>query len=247
MNIKNFFLNTFNCKRNTSDISLTYDEFMRRETFRFSPSYAMRMVSIHGGKHLIDSKETGGILLFLHHGSFFLSGGSITHKLGLNFSLIASRRNLKFLPSDEQEFWKNVHRRSAKLYENRLMYSDYGVRNILNFLNHNIFLGVAVDVQEKGYHHQTRCFQFQDKHLFFQTSAERLAILSKKKVFGMVIVYDSKKKMHDLHISPPLLPDKSFSASQSALEFMESIIPVDHSQMFHNLNKLFSKSSSGSN
>jgi lauroyl/myristoyl acyltransferase len=246
MDIKKF-LNTLKFKRNTRELSLTFDEFMRRETYLFSPEYARRMVNIHGGEHLIDSKGSGGILLFLHHGSFFLSGGAIMHKLGLNFSLIASRRNLKFMPSGQQEFWKNVHSRSARLYENRLMYSDYGVRNILNFLNDNIFLGVAVDVQEKGHYHQTRCFQFQDKHLFFQTSAERLAILSKKKVFGMVIVYDSKKKMHDLHISPPLLPDKSFSASQSALEFMESIIPVDHAQMFHNLNKLFSKSSSGSN
>ena len=67
---------------------------------------------------------------------------------------------------------------------------------------------------------------------------------SNKKVFGMAIVYNFQKKMHDLHISPPLLPDKSFSATQSALEFMESIIPVDHAQMFHNLDKLFSKSSS---
>ena len=134
MNIKKF-LNTLKLKRNTRECSLNFDEFMRRETYLFSPTYARGMVSIHGGEHLIDSKESGGILLFLHHGSFFLSGGSIIHKLGLNFSLIASRRNLKFMPSDEQEFWKNVHRRSAKLYENRLMYSDYGVRNILNFLN----------------------------------------------------------------------------------------------------------------
>ena len=243
MNIK-IFLNTLKFKRNTRGISSSFDEFMRQETYRFSPSYARRMVSIHGGEFLVDSKESGGILLFLHHGSFFLSGGSIIHKLGLNFSLIASRRNFKFMSLDEQEFWKNVHRRSARLYENRLLYSDYGVRNILNFLNDNIFLGVAVDVQEKGHYHQTHCFQFQDKRLFFQTSAERLAILSNKKVFGMAIVYNFQKKMHDLHISPPLLPDKSFSATQSALEFMESIIPVDHAQMFHNLDKLFSKSSS---
>lgn len=245
MNIKKF-LNSLKLKRNTRGVSLTFDEFMRKETCRFSPSYARRMVSIHGGEYLVDFKESGGILLFLHHGSFFLSGGSIKHKLGLNFNLIASRRNLKFMPSDEQKFWKNVHIRSSKLYENRLIYSDYGVRNILNVLNHNIFLGVAVDVQEKGYNHRTRCFQFQNNGLFFQTSAERLAILSNKKVFGMVIVYNFQKKIHDLHISPPLLPDKSFSATQSALEFMESIIPLDNEQMFHNLNKLFSKSSSGS-
>ena len=75
----------------------------------------------------------------------------------------------------------------------------------MNFLNDNIFLGVAVDVQEKGYNHQTlMCFQFQDKSFFFQTPAERLAILSNKKVFGMAIVYNFQKKMHDLHISPPL-------------------------------------------
>ena len=242
MNIKKFF-DSIKFKRNTCELSLTFDEFMRKETNRYSPSYARRMVTIHGGEYLVESKESGGILLFLHHGSFFLSGGSIKHKLGLDFNLIASRRNLNFIPSDEQKFWKNVHRRSSKLYENRLIYSDYGVRNILNVLNHNIFLGVAVDVQEKGYNHRTRSFQFQNKCLFFQTSAERLAILSNKKVFGMVIVYNFQKKIHDLHISPPLLPDKSFSATQSALEFMGSIIPVDHSQMFHNLNKLFSKSS----
>ena len=89
MNIK-IFLNTLKFKRNTRGISSSFDEFMRKETYRFSPSYARRMVSIHGGEYLVDSKESGGILLFLHHGSFFLSGGSIIHKLGLNFSLIAS-------------------------------------------------------------------------------------------------------------------------------------------------------------
>ena len=48
-------------------------------------------------------------------------------------------------------------------------------------------------------------FPISKKSLFFQTSAERLAILSNKKVFGMVIVYNFQKKIHDLHISPPLL------------------------------------------
>lgn len=222
-----------------------FSDFMKRETFDFSPAYAKKSVTINGGDHLNEVRSSGGILLFLHFGSFFLSGGAITHQLNLSFNLIASRHNLQFMPKLEARFWKGVHKRSSKLYNNNLIYSDSGARNIVKYLNANILLGIAVDVQEKGNFHRTHPFDFLGNKLYFQTSAERLAKLTNKKLFSMIIVYDKERNSHELLISPPMTPGEPFVATQSALAFMEPFVALKPNQMFHNLQTLFAKPYTG--
>lgn len=224
-----------------------FSDFMKRETFDFSPAYAKESVTINGGDHLNEARSSGGVLLFLHFGSFFLSGGAITHQLKLSFNLIASRHNLQFLPKIEAKFWKGVHKRSSKLYNNNLIYSDSGARNIVKYLDANILLGIAVDVQEKGNFHRTHPFDFLGNKLYFQTSAERLAKLSNKKLFSMIIVHDKEKNSHELRISPPMTPGAPFVATQSALAFMEPFVASNPNQMFHNLQRLFAKPHVASN
>ncbi len=61
---------------------------MRKEFALYSREYATDQVSIVGEDRL--NKTQGGVFLFLHFGSFFLSGVSLISKVGHKYTAIES-------------------------------------------------------------------------------------------------------------------------------------------------------------
>ena len=134
--------------------NLSFNVFMKSEISFYSQSYSRNFVKIHGAENVIKLENEGAVLVFLHFGSFFLTGGALTNQLGINYTAVASKRNLEFLSPNENSFWNKVHSISENLYGNKLFYTDNYPRSMINWLNKGNFLGVALDVNEKGINHQ---------------------------------------------------------------------------------------------
>lgn len=210
-----------------------FNLFMKRETFFYSPYYAKNRVVIHGENNILDCDDNGAILLFLHYGSFFLSGGAIVHQLNLPFTLIASTHNLNHLQKREKRFWVGVHQRSENLYGNALLNSRMGSRKLLDRITKSLYVGIAIDVIEYGIFHKKNPYRFMGKNLFFQTSAQRIARICNKMIVPMVIQYDVERNIHNLHFGNPLDPNTTKDATQKSLDFISSLITEN--QFFHDL------------
>lgn len=219
--------------------SQEYEAFMRSETRLFSPAYARRNVRIHGEKHLHGC--AGGVLVFLHYGSFFLSGGALVHQHGLSYTAIASRRNLARLPAEEAAFWFGVHQRSAALYGARLFYSDEPAIRMIQWLSQGRFLGAALDVREVGHKQRSAQFDFLGARLHFHTGPGRLAVITGRPMLPMTIRYDPDARRHDLFIGPVIRGRQATSLIQAALDAMAPIVEADLNQFFHDLFTIFAR------
>lgn len=225
-------------------LAMPYDaagfmRFMREETYLFSPAYARSNVVVHGAEYLREG--TGGVLAFLHAGSFFLPGGAIVHRAGLPFTLIASRHNRDLLPPEEAAFWRGVHERSARLFGAPLFFSDEPPLRMVRWLKEGRYLGAALDVREVDRRQTSGCFDFCGARLFLHLGAGRLAALSGRPLHAMSIVFDPRRRRHDLHIGPPLAGDSAEALIRGALEQLAPFVASAPEQLFHDLFGIFSQ------
>jgi len=213
---------------------------MKSETFLFSPSYARRRVRIHGVEHLRATRDRGGLLAFLHVGSFFLSGGALVHQLGLSYTAVASRHNLRFTPGNESDFWLGVHQRSEALYGAPMFYTDESARKSLAWLEGNGFLGLAIDVRENGIRNKEARFSFLGQDIYLHTGPGRLARISGRPMLPMTILFDARERLHHLHIGEPVRAATPNDCIQQTLDQMAPLVEVSRDQLFHNLFGIFS-------
>lgn len=219
--------------------TFNFSSFMRNEFALYSKDYATNHVSITGEDKLDRSK--GGVLLFLHFGSFFLSGVSLISKLSVNYTAIASTRNFSAMRKGDAEFWKDVHKTANKLYSRKMFLSDgENTSEMLSYISEGNFIGSAVDVAEIGKKHKFRPFTFLHNKVYLQTAPARLASISKVPLYGMTIVYDSKKDHHTLHITGPYDSQDVDTAIQGIISDMEPIVRNNTDQLFHDVFRLFS-------
>lgn len=212
---------------------------MKSEISFYSQSYSRNFVNIHGAENVIKLEKEGAVLVFLHFGSFFLTGGALTNQLGINYSAVASKRNLEFLTQKEKLFWNKVHVISENLYGNKLFYTDNYPKCMINWLNNGNFLGVALDVNEKGLNNKFSKFKLFNSSYNFQTSAYRLAKVTNKKIIAMLISYDKKKFCHNLHLSSAIDLVNPDYCIQECLDFMEPHMNKYKNQFFHDIDKCF--------
>lgn len=217
-----------------------YERFMREETFQYSAEYASANVKVNGADNL--SGVNGAVLVFLHFGSFFLSGGALLHQYGLPFNLIASRRNLRSLAEPEAEFWRGVHRRSASLFNQpALFFSDESPFRMRQWLSSGALLGAAIDVRETTVPQRSEEFLFLGRKLHFHVGPARLAIAARKPVAAMTVRFDCKKRRHDLFIGPARFGNDPKKLLQASLHDMTPIVESHQNQFFHDIIGHFSQ------
>jgi len=221
--------------------TFNFSDFMRKEFALYSKEYASQGVSIVG-KNKID-KSQGGVFLFLHFGSFFLSGVSLISQLGINYTAIASTINFKAMNTGERKFWREVHKIANKLYSRKMFLSHKGAtQEILKYLSSGSYIGAAIDVSEIGKKHKFEPFTFLCNKVYLQTSPARLARLAKVPLYGMTISYNSTEEIHTLQITGPYDSNKIGSAVQNILTEMEPVVRNNMDQLFHDVFHLFSLS-----
>ena len=225
-------------------LKLDYDRaefkgFMSNETHLFSAEYAKRRVEIEGVekiKAVLGKKPA--IIAFMHHGSFFLIGGALTHQLGCNYSALVSTRNFSLINQEGQDFWRGVHKRSAALYGNELFYSDDSARKLIRWLTNDNMLGIVLDVREAGTQRSETAFKMFGEKLYFQTGPARLARIAKVDIIPVVVTYHPKKKKHVLTISPPIAPiGTEQEITQQILTAIEPCLRESRNQEFYDVVK----------
>lgn len=215
-----------------------YRRFMKNDIFNYSHSYPYRKVRIENGERLEENKE-GAVLAFLHFGSFFLSGIALIKLLGLKYTAIASSVNLQYLTDEEKSYWKSVYEKINGLYSRDLFFTSENPRKFVQWLNKDNYLGVALDVIEKGRLNKVALFNFLGEDVFFQTSPARLAKLTNKPLVGMTIRYSPILQSHTLFIGKPHKVINEKSSIQEILFEMEEIVNKHRYQFFHDIHNTF--------
>lgn len=216
-----------------------FQDFMKNEIMKYSPEYALRKVKLFNPENILQNKSGGGVLAFLHFGSFFLSGLALKELLPIEYTAVASRSNLKYLSQEEFHFWTDVHNKINGLYSRELFFTSEKPRNFIQWLNNKKYLGVALDVIEAGRQNKLASFKFLGEEVFYQTSAARLARISKKPLFSMTIRYSPLWRNHILHIGKPRIVEDELISTQQILTEMEEIVRSHRYQFFHDIHKPF--------
>ena len=213
---------------------------MRDEFDNYSPTYAKENVKIIGGSKLV--QDQGGVLLFLHFGSFFLSGLSLIHKMGLSYTVIASRRNFKVMVTQERKFWEVAHAKMNNLYSRKMFLTDESnINEMICYLKKGGFIGAALDVAEIDQKHKFHPFKFLYNQIYLQTGPARLARIANVPIYGMSIAYDQNHKVHTLKISGPHDQNKVEESIQKLLSEMEQVVSQRMNQLFHDVFRLFNR------
>jgi hypothetical protein len=213
---------------------------MRDEFNNYSPTYAKENVKIIGGSKLV--QDQGGVLLFLHFGSFFLSGLSLIHKMGLSYTVIASRRNFKVMVTQERKFWEVAHAKMNNLYSRKMFLTDESnINEMICYLKKGGFIGAALDVAEIDQKHKFHPFEFLYNQIYLQTGPARLARIANVPIYGMSIAYDQNHKVHTLKISGPHDQNKVEESIQKLLSEMEQVVSQRINQLFHDVFRLFNR------
>lgn len=215
-----------------------FARFMREETFCYSRRYTRRLVVLHGQEHLLKAAGNSGVMVnLLHYGSWILAGGSIVHKLGLPYTVIASRRNLEIMVPEEREFWKGVHQRGHHLYGHPLFYTDQSPRLPIRWLKTtgNV-LGVVLDVREHNQKYEEYPFQFLDHTLFMQYGPARIACIANVPMIPTTIQYQPKEQRHHLYFDAPVFPNGNPQyMTQQVLQAMEKYFISAPEQQFYDI------------
>lgn len=229
-----------------------FNRFMREETFIYSPRYAKQRVVIHNGdmlRELARDHGRGIILPFLHYGSFFLIGGAVRHQLGITYSAIASRRNLRLeLVTEEQKaFWEGVHARGEALYGNSMFYTDEPPNRLMRWLKTpGNTLGIVMDVREPGQAIEEHALTLLGKTVYMQTGPARVACLAQAPMVPTTIRYDAREKRHHLYFSAPVMPnDDPVGMTQAVLNALEPALIEAPEQQFYDICSTFSTPHSG--
>lgn len=223
-------------------ISSKFNRFMLNELFNCSANYTKMKVEIIGEENLLQYKEQGGILGFLHFGSFFLSGIALIENLGLKYTAIASSHNLKYLSNPEREFWRNVHTKINSYYSRPLIFTHNSVYDSIKWIKNNNFLGVAFDVIEEGRNNKLIPVNFLGKKVFFQSSPARLARSTNRPIFPLTIRFSPISRKHYLFIGKPQTVINDLDTTQKVLSEMEIIVKRHKYQFFHDIHGPFQNS-----
>lgn len=221
-----------------------YGRFMREETFRYSSRYARRLVVTHGHENLLEAaRKTGAIVVFLHYGSWILAGGAIAHRLGLPYTVIASRRNLEITSPEEKKFWEGVHQRGRQLYGHPLFFTDQSPRGPIKWLKTTgHILGVVLDVREHGRKYDEHPFQFLGHTLFMQSGPARLACIAGVPMVPTTIQYRPRERRHHLYFDTPVFPNGNPQhMTQHALQALEKHMVNAPEQQFYDIAAEFSR------
>jgi len=212
-----------------------FKAFTSSETYLFSSAYATQRVDIEGVekvKAILGKKPA--IIAFMHHGSFFLIGGALSHQLACNYSALVSTRNFSLINQEGQDFWRGVHRRSAELYGNDLFYSDDSARKLVRWLTNKNLLGIVLDVREAGLSRNESAFDMFGEELYFQTGPARLARIAKVDIIPVTMTYQPEKKRHRLLISAPVSPvGTDQEITQQLLSAIEPSLQEARNQEFY--------------
>ena len=212
---------------------------MRHEFNCYNFRYSKMKVKIVGHENILQYKKHGGILGFLHFGSFFLSGIALIENLGLNYTAIASSHNLKYLPRTESDFWHNIYSKINSYYSRPLIFTHDNIYDSLKWVKNNNFLGVAFDVIEKGKNNKLIPVNFLGKKVFFQSSPVRLARATGRPIFPMTIRFSPIYRKHYLFIGKPYTVISDLDTTQKVLSEMESIVKFHQYQFFHDIHRPF--------
>ena len=221
-----------------------YVRFMREETFQYSVRYARRLVVIHGREHMLNAARNSGVMVaFLHYGSWILAGGAIVHRLGLPYTVIASRRNLEIMPPDEKRFWEGAHQRIGRLYGHPMYFTDQSPRQPIEWLRkQKHVLGVVLDVREHGQRVEEHPFQFLGHTIFMQSGPARLARIVGVPIVPACIQYRPRQQCHHLYFDAPVLPDGNpQNTTQHLLRVLEKHVARVPQQQFHDIIAEFSR------
>jgi len=221
----------------------SYREFMQEETFSYSPRYAKQRVVIHNAQALEDAAtDSGALIAFMHYGSFFLMGGAVRHQLGLPYTAIASRRNLNVMTPSDKTFWHGAHKRSGKLYEKALFFSDEKVMQSRRWLEKpKHTLGVALDVHEIDFPQPRYPFEFLGRQVFLPIAPARLAKIANVSLVPAAMHFDVKTSCHHLQFFTPIQVISPTDATQMALCALEGRVRDDPNQQFFDAALAFSK------
>ena len=220
----------------------SFIKLLKKELPQLSLEYANQNVVLNSKNFACNDFHKGGVFLFLHFGNFFLSGAALVDKLKLNYTAIASTKNFINMPEDEVIFWKQIHNLANRTYSRDMFLShEKNGKEMVNFLREGNFLGAAIDVAEVGSRHRFAPFQLLNNTIYLQSGPARLAKLAKVPIYGMSIVYDDIKKLHQLRITGPHDSQNPESAIQQILKEMEGQIRNNMGQLFHDIFSLFSK------
>ena len=221
-----------------------YVRFMREETFHYSVRYARRLVVIHGREHLLEAARNGGAMVaFLHYGSWILAGGAIAHRLGLPYTVVASRRNLEIMTPEEKRFWEGAHQRIGRLYGHPMFFTDQSPRQPIKWLKkkHHV-LGVVLDVREHGQRYEEHPFQFLGHTIFMQSGPARLARIVGVPIVPAGIQYRPLQRCHHLYFDAPVFPDGNPQhTTQHLLRVLEKHVARAPQQQFHDIIAEFSR------
>ena len=131
------------------------------------------------------------------------------------------------MDEEEKRRWEKTHDVINKLYSRKLFLTDYNSsKEIINFIKEGGFLGAAIDVAEHGQLHKFELFEFLQNSIYLQTSPARIAKISNVPLYGMTIVYDEKKAIHDLYLTGPFDANDFIASTQMILKkwrFMSGI------------------------
>tara|TARA_B100001248_G_C27383206_1_gene458200 strand:- start:828 stop:1529 length:702 start_codon:yes stop_codon:yes gene_type:complete len=216
-----------------------FQDFMKNEIMKYSREYARKKVKLSNPENILKNGAGGGVLAFLHFGSFFLSGLALKELLSIEYTAVASRNNLKYLSDEEIHFWNDVYSKINCLYSRELFFTSEKPINLIQWLNDKKYLGVAMDVIEPGRRNKLAPFKFLGEEVFFQTSAARLARITKKPLFGMTIKYSPLRRKHVLHFGGPKIVEDELVSTQQILTEMEEIVGSHRYQFFHDIHKSF--------
>jgi lauroyl/myristoyl acyltransferase len=212
---------------------------MREETFHFSARYARRLVVTHGEEHLLKAaRDSGAIVAFLHYGSWILAGGAIARRLGLPYTVIASRRSLETTSLEEKSFWEGVHLRGSRLYgRHPTFFSDQSPRLPIKWLKkHSHVLGLVLDVRAPGQLIEEHPFQFLGHTVYMQSRPARLARIAGVPMVPAAIQYRPRERRHHLYFEAPVFPDGNPQhTTQQVLRALEKYVARVPQQQFYDI------------
>jgi lauroyl/myristoyl acyltransferase len=185
------------------------------------------------------TRQCGAVLAPLHYGSFFLTGGAIFHQLNLRCTAIVTHNNMLVIPAEQAAMWRRIHHRTERLQQQVLFRAGVTpVQDIERYLSKpHCLLWAMMDVREAGRERPEFPFEFQQRQIYLQTGAARLASQTGRPFVPIHIKYNRSEKLHHLHFGSPISSNNSpVEMTQQALTQLEKHLDDQPQQFFHDMN-----------
>lgn len=226
----------FNKLRNKfadSNSEIKFNDFMIHEHFALNKKYLKNNVIINNIDNFKENIPNGGIVVFLHYGSFFITGAALVNQSQCNYTAIASLRNVH---GNTKIFWQKFHDIANNFYSTDMFLDGSYPYKMIKWLNDDNFLGVALDVHTKRRNQQLKMFRFGSDRVLFDDYATRIGRMTGKPIIASVISYDKRSSRQILKLSDPIYDYEN--AVQISLDFIYKSI-TDPSQFYHDIKFLF--------